>query len=118
VIKPCPGVDCGLYAQLQEGGGEGRREGGRISVVGSRAAAAERGGTAPVLVKCPGCRLKWCFSCAAEPHFVLACEYATKWKERTADEAEMATLELLKTTSKPCPWCAAFVHRIEGCNFM
>lgn len=71
-----------------------------------------------MLVKCPGCRLKWCFSCAAEPHFVLACEYATKWKERTADEAEMATLELLKTTSKPCPWCAAFVHRIEGCNFM
>jgi ariadne-1 len=92
-IKFCPGPDCSLAAEIRD-----------VT-------------PAPVCVRCH-CSHVWCFSCGGAPHFPLPCVFARRWREKTADDGEMATVEYIKATTKICPWCGEGVYRTDGCNFM
>jgi hypothetical protein len=59
--------------------------------------------------KCGICSEFFCPDCHAKKN-------SKTDEEHVCDEAEKATVALLKTDSKPCPGCNGMIHRYTGCS--
>jgi len=57
--------------------------------------------------KCGLCKIKCCSGCGDE-----------KEEDHECDEITKATFEKIKAETRPCPKCAAPIHKWEGCNQM
>jgi len=57
--------------------------------------------------KCGLCKLKCCSGCGEK-----------KEEEHECNEETKATFEIIKADTRPCPKCAAPIHKWEGCNQM
>ena len=57
--------------------------------------------------ECVLCRQKICSKCLTG-----------KAEEHECKEEDLKNAEFMMSTSKPCPKCAAFIHKIEGCDQM
>lgn len=78
----------------------------------------------PVVCKCPGdCRgfiVKPAYKCGlCEIKICSTCHVnLSENEEHTCKPEDVETAQFIKRTSKPCPKCAAMIHKIEGCDQM
>lgn len=57
--------------------------------------------------KCGLCETSFCAKCHRNKH-----------KDHVCDENDVKTADMIMRSTKPCPTCATFIHKISGCSQM
>ena len=68
--------------------------------------------------ECKGFVLKPCYECVLCQRKICSKCITVKTEEHECVEEDLKNAEFILNTSKPCPNCGAFIHKIEGCDQM
>jgi ariadne-1 len=70
-------------------------------------------------VTCSKCRQSFCVRCDLPPHAPAGCAIMKTWHERGGfvemSTEDMAALETVLKTTKPCPKCGVRIEKNQGC---
>jgi len=73
-------------------------------------------------VTCGKCKQTYCARCEMPPHSPTGCDLMKTWHSKGGyvelSTDEMAALELLLKTTKPCPKCGVRIEKNQGCPHM
>ena len=73
-------------------------------------------------VTCGKCSQSFCVRCEMPPHAPAGCEVMKQWHTRGGyidlSTHDMAALELVLRTTKPCPKCGVRIEKNQGCPHM
>jgi Cullin family len=71
-------------------------------------------------VTCSKCRQSFCVRCELPPHAPAGCAIMKTWHERGGfvemSTEDMAALETVLKTTKPCPKCGVRIEKNQGCE--
>mmetsp|Transcript_28137 Transcript_28137/g.73771 ORF Transcript_28137/g.73771 Transcript_28137/m.73771 type:complete len:564 (+) Transcript_28137:110-1801(+) len=92
----CPGADCTKAVKVPR-----------------RQVLPKDSGCTPVQCTAP-CSTRFCFTCQGEVHVPTSCKLMEMWMAKI--DGDSASLVLIQSSTKECPFCGAAISKAGGCN--